>query len=87
MIKERVHDELWQDNETGEVITATQAISEFYKANAWDAQWTNYYTFTGLYSDTTIDAPDFKKAAASTHTSDGHRHQQQRRTRAGRSRT
>jgi len=62
MIKVRVRDELWQDNETGEVITATQAISEFYKANAWDAQWTNYYTFTGLYSDTTIDAPDFTKA-------------------------
>ena len=62
MIKVRVHDELWYNNETGEVVTATQAISEFYKTNAWDAQWTNYYTFTGLYSDTTIDAPDFTKS-------------------------
>lgn len=60
MIKVRVHDELWENNETGEVITATQAISEFYKVNTWDARWTNYYTFTGLYSDTTLNVPNFR---------------------------
>ena len=58
----RVHDELWEDNETGEVVTATQAISEFYAVNTWELNWTNYYTFTGFYSDTMLDAPDFGKA-------------------------
>jgi hypothetical protein len=57
--KVRVHDELWQDNETGEVVTATQAIKEHYKHNDALSRWTDYYTFTGLYSDTTLDAPDF----------------------------
>lgn len=60
--KVRVHDELWENNETGEVITATQAISDFYAVNAWDARWTDFYTFTGLYSDTTLDAPNFETA-------------------------
>jgi len=61
MIKVRVHDELWYNNETGEVVTATQAISDFYKENDWFLNWTDHYTFTGQYSVTTIDAPDFTK--------------------------
>lgn len=60
MIKVRVCDELWEDNETGEVITATQAISEFYRDNTWELNWTNYYTFTGQYSDTMLDVPEFE---------------------------
>lgn len=61
MIKVRVHDELWYNNETGEVVTATQAIRDFYKENDWFLSWTDYYTFTGQYSITMIDAPDFTK--------------------------
>jgi len=61
MIKVRVHDELWYNNETGEVVTATQAIRDFYRENAWFLNWTDYYTFTGQYSVTTIEAPDFTK--------------------------
>lgn len=61
MNKVRVHDELWYNNETGEVVTATQAIRDFYKENDWFLSWTDFYTFTGQYSDTTIDAPDFTK--------------------------
>lgn len=61
MINVKVHDELWRNNETGEVVTATQAIRDFYKVNDWSLSWTDYYTFTGQYSDTMIDAPDFTK--------------------------
>ncbi len=61
MIKVRVHDELWYNNETGEVVTATQAIRDFYRENAWFLNWTDYYTFTGQYSVTTFDVPDTKK--------------------------
>jgi hypothetical protein len=61
MTKVRVHDELWYDNETGEVMTATRAIKEFYNTNEWFERWTDYYTFTGEYSVETIDYPDFER--------------------------
>ena len=66
MLKVRVHDELWYNNETGEVVTAAQAIREFYKDNDWFLSWTDYYTFTGQYSVTTIEAPDFTKTLRGT---------------------
>ena len=57
----RVHDELWIDNETGEVLPATQIIKEFYATHSYKDNWTDYYTYTGEYSDTLLDAPDFAR--------------------------
>ena len=64
MIIVREHDELWTDNETGELITATEAIHRHYTINKFDylSDWTKYYTFTGQYSETLIEYPDFTKA-------------------------
>ena len=72
MLKVRVHDELWYNNETGEVVTAAQAIREFYKDNDWFLSWTDYYTFTGQYSVTTIEVPDFTKTFRTRKPENGH---------------
>lgn len=57
----KIYDELWTDNETGEVITATEAIRRHYQTADILSDWTKYYTFTGEYSDQVLDFPDFSQ--------------------------
>ena len=54
-----MNDELWIDNDTGELITATEAIHRHYQDHDTMSDWTAFYTFTGQYSDTLISQPDF----------------------------
>lgn len=62
MVRSRVKDELWTDNETGELMTATEAIHRHYITFDIFSDWTKYYTFTGQYSNELIEYPDFSKA-------------------------
>ena len=59
MNKFRIYDELWMDNETGELITATEAIKRHYQTADILSDWTAYYTFSGEYSDQELSKPDF----------------------------
>ena len=50
------------NNETGEIIPAEKAISEFYKTHKWNENWTDFYTVTDIEVENTfISFPDFSK--------------------------
>ena len=54
-------DELVMDNETGELIPATRAISIFYKTHKALESWTDAYTPTGLEATEELPPPDFTR--------------------------
>ena len=49
------------DNDTGELIPAEEAIRSFYKDHGIMEAWTDYYTETGIETETEISAPDFTR--------------------------
>lgn len=55
MLKE----EYYMNRETGEILTATAAIHDFYKTHGALDRWTDLWIFTGDYAETTITAPNF----------------------------
>ena len=57
-----IKDELVMDNETGELIPATQAIHIFYQTHGAMDAWTDAYTLTGMDADNDLPLPDFTNA-------------------------
>lgn len=57
MIKE----ELFRNKRTGEIVTGSHAIKEFYKTHNGMESWTDEYLPTGSYSDEDLSPPDFTK--------------------------
>lgn len=57
-----MNDELWMNNTTGECVPATRAIREYYRNHGPLDSWTDDYTPTGEYSESTIEAPDFTRS-------------------------
>lgn len=54
-----IKDELVMDNETGELIPATEAIRLFYQTHGIKEAWTDAYTPTGMDADNELPPPDF----------------------------
>lgn len=57
MIKE----ELFINKRTGEIVTGSCAIREFYKTHNCMESWTDEYLPIGSYSDEELSPPDFTK--------------------------
>ena len=57
-----LHDEYFMNKITGELMTGTAAIKEFYKTHGALERWADEWMPTGMEADEILDAPNFTGA-------------------------